>query len=308
MIPVCEQYGVQIVVADNASPDDTELIMTDLSSRYGFIHYFRHPENIGADDNFEFVLKMASTKYRWLMSDTCYVTSIGSLIEDLQSREWDAYILNDPSTRAAFLPKEKRVYTDPGELMSEIGWHLTWMSCMIYHQDTVNSFNFVRYKNSSFNQAALVFEPTANKQSVMCFDPAIVVWNLPVSKDSGWHYKVFDIMYRQWYLLVFALPLSYSYETKMKCYADNTRYAMPLRLYYHAVRRGEGKWNLKDVVSNKFFIKQSATSYVRLCLLGLCPPAMVRGLFFIGHRLNKFMRSIGFKKGLNSAFQVDSGK
>ena len=224
MISVCQQNKILICVSDNASQDDTEPIMQALSDEYSFIKYHRHPENIGPDDNFEYVLKMAETKYRWLMSDTCYVDSIADLLTDLESAEWDGYILSDPESpcsRARFLPRNKTVYDESISVMREIGWHLTWISCMIYNECLVNSLDFKRYRDSSFNQTALMFEPTANRVCKICFNPQVVVKNLPTGKESSWHYHVFDVMYKRWYLLVMSLPLYYPYEVKMKCIRDN---------------------------------------------------------------------------------------
>ncbi len=296
MIKVCKENNILIFVSDNASPDDTEDRMLKLISEFDFIHYHRHQQNIGSDDNFEFVLKMSNTKYRWLMSDTCYVDNIGSLVNDLASDEWDGYVLNDPSTRAKFLPLSKSIYNDSREMMSEIGWHLTWISCMIYNENLIESFDFKRYKNSCFNQTALMLEPLANRTSKICFDSNVIVWNLPLEKDSGWHYEVFDVMYRKWYLAVFSLPLYYSYELKLKCYRDSSKYALPLQLYFHAKRRMEGKWKLRDLRNNRFFVKESVTNYWKLFILGLCPPKLLRAVFFMGHYTNIVFRFVGLLK------------
>ena len=295
MIPVCRANNIQIFVSDNASPDNTEEIMKDLFNKYDFIHYHRHPINIGPDDNFEFVLKMATTKYRWLMSDTCYVENIADLMTDLESADWDGYILGSPGDRGEKLPKEKRVYRESISLMYDIGWHLTWISCMIYNQRLVDSFDFPRYKKSCFNQTALMFDPTANRKCNICFNP-IEVKNLPYEKDSGWHYHIFDVMYKQWYLLVMSLPLYYPYEVKKKCISDSISKALPLQLYYHARRRMDGKWGVDDVLKNRFFIKQSCGHFFLLLMLGTCPKILVALVFEVGHHFNNLLRMIGIKK------------
>lgn len=274
MIPVCQANNIQIFVSDNASPDNTEEIMKALSNSYDFIHYHRHSTNIGPDDNFEFVLKIATTKYRWLMSDTCYVDDTVDLIQDLEAADWDGYILNDPespNSRARFLPEKKTIYKESISVMREVGWHLTWISCMIYNERLVNSLNFERYKDSSFNQTALMFETTANRPCKICFNPKVAVKNLPLKKDSGWHYHVFDIMYRKWSLLIMSLPLYYPYEVKRKCLIEASERPVMLALRYHTQRRMEGKWTWKDVYRNRFFLRQSEAPYYTLMLIGFCP-------------------------------------
>ena len=245
MIPLCLENNIQICVSDNASPDETPTVMAKLADKYPFIHYHRHHENIGPDDNFEFVLKMADTKYSWLMSDTCYVDEIKDLLEDLSNNDLDACIVSDPyfkGSRSWCLPKEKIYYKDSVSVMKEIGWHLTWISCMIYNKKLIDSLDFKRYKDSCFNQTALMFEPTANRECLICFTPKVEVKNLPSNnKESGWHYHVFDIMYRKWYLLIMSLPIYYPYEVKKKCIEDSARFPLMLTNYFHIKRRIERK-------------------------------------------------------------------
>jgi len=254
MIPVCSENNIQICVSDNASPDDTPKVMAGFTRKYEFIYYHRHVENIGPDNNFEFVLKMPNTKYRWLMSDTCYIDEVGSILDDLQKTEWDAYILNGgDGTRHLYLPKEKKIYKDSVSLMSDIGWHLTWISCMIYNEWMINSMDFSRYRDSSFNQTALMFDPLANKHCNVCFNAEVRVQNLTAQKDSGWLYHVFDVMYRKWYLLIMSLPIYYPYEVKIKCIRDNAKKAALLQTYFHLLRRGGGQMGCPRCVQKQVF-------------------------------------------------------
>lgn len=295
MMPVCIENNIHIYISDNASTDNTEKVGMQFELKYDVVHYYRHAENIGPDDNFEYVLKMSNTQYRWLMSDTCYVDNIDDLMTDLASADWDGYILGSPGDRGEKLPKEKRIYQESISLMNDIGWHLTWISCMIYHQRLIDSFSFPRYRNSCFNQTALMFEPTANRKCNICFNP-IEVKNLSYEKDSGWHYHVFDVMYKQWYLLVMSLPLYYPYEVKKKCISDSISKALPLQFYFHARRRKEGKWGVHDVINNSFFIKQSCGHFFLLLMLGICPKFLVAFVFELGHYYNNMLRMIGIKK------------
>lgn len=295
MIPLCQRNNIFICISDNASQDDTESIIQALADECKFLKYHRHPENIGPDNNFEYVLKMAETKYRWLMSDTCFVDELDSLMEDLLLCDWDGYVLNGDPGRAIFLPQQRVVYENSISVMEEIGWHLTWISCMIYNERLINCLNFERFKNSSFNQTALMFEPTANRDCKICFNPNIIVKNLPVEKESNWLYHVFDVMYRQWYLLIMSLPLYYPYETKRKCIIDAANKPTLLTIRFHAMRRIEGKWNWKDIIRNRFFIQQANGHCLCLLILGFCPGYIIKKFFLWGHYVKDFIRFWGVK-------------
>lgn len=293
MLSACKASNIHIFVADNASTDNTQEVMRKYENQYDFIHYHRHSVNIGPDDNFEFVLKMATTKYRWLMSDPCYVDNLDDLMTDLESKEWDVYVATDDrKVRSDRLPKEKVLYNESISVMKEIGWHLTWISCMIYNERLINSFNFLRYKDSCFNQTALLFEPTANRECAICFNPNLRVKNVGVARESGWHYHVFDVLYRKWYLLVMSLPLYYPYEVKKKCIEDNHKNADVLFFRAHLLRRMSGKWNIWDLQQNKFFVKQAKGDYYKLFVLGILPPYLLRCIMRSGHIVKSFLRGI----------------
>lgn len=292
----CKEHDVQVYISDNASTDNTEEVAKQYLARYDFFHYHRHQTNIGPDDNFEYVLKMPTSKYRWLMADASYVENIDQVVADLSQKEYDAYILNAQEYRARYLPKDRQVYDNSIKLMEDIGWHLTWISCMIYNKNLVNSLNFERYKKSSFNQTALIFETTANRPCLIEFNPHMVVKAVPTQKESAWHYHVFDVFYRQWYMFIMSLPLYYPYESKMKCIKDNPKNVLALKFRYQLKRGIEGKWSARDLYENRFFVKVADGQYHRLMCVGLLPK-WGKQLVLLGYRaINKSLIIAGLAK------------
>lgn len=286
LVPICEKYNLMICVSENASPDHTKDVMESLVAKYSFIKYHRHSHNIGPDDNFEYVLKMPDTKYRWLLSDTCYVKNIDTVIDDLTHNEWDAYIVGG-ETKSPFCPQTKKIYQESITVMKDLGRHLSWISCMIYNEKNINKMPFKRYKNSSFNQTALIFEPTANRSSHFCFNPNCIVYAMPIIKESAWQWHVFDVFYRQWYEMIMSLPIYYPFDVKVKCcqITDNVN-----SMYFHAKRRSEGKWSLKDVINNKFFIKKCDNTYFMLLVLAICPQPILKAMFNIGRTIKHIVK------------------
>jgi abequosyltransferase len=58
---------VQIVVSDNASTDETSLLMDEVKKRYPNLIYHKAPKNMGADQNYLSSVEHATGKYCWLM-------------------------------------------------------------------------------------------------------------------------------------------------------------------------------------------------------------------------------------------------
>ena len=61
--------NIIIVVCDNASSDETQMVVNELSGGCKIIKYIRHPKNIGALENFKFAFSQVKTSYFSILSD-----------------------------------------------------------------------------------------------------------------------------------------------------------------------------------------------------------------------------------------------
>ncbi|MGH8501148.1 MAG: glycosyltransferase family 2 protein [Gammaproteobacteria bacterium] len=75
----------ELIISDNASTDDTAAICREYASRDARIKYRRNPENIGASDNYNAVVRVASGAYfKWASSnDVCEPTFLARCVEIL---------------------------------------------------------------------------------------------------------------------------------------------------------------------------------------------------------------------------------
>jgi glycosyltransferase involved in cell wall biosynthesis len=64
-----ESDSVEIVISDNCSQDDTEIVALEFCMRYPFISYVRNEKNIGVGRNIYNVLKSARGEFLWLLGD-----------------------------------------------------------------------------------------------------------------------------------------------------------------------------------------------------------------------------------------------
>lgn len=80
--------NIEIIVSDNASVgDETAALLSDVSKSDARVRYFRQPVNIGASDNFKFVLSQARGPYFcWFADDdSCeleFVSELASVLDD----------------------------------------------------------------------------------------------------------------------------------------------------------------------------------------------------------------------------------
>jgi len=61
--------GIEVVVSDDASPDDTADVVAFYTGKLPNLKYIRQDKNIGLDRNFRAVVEAASGDYVWLMGD-----------------------------------------------------------------------------------------------------------------------------------------------------------------------------------------------------------------------------------------------
>ena len=84
---VCQ--SVEIVVSDNASPDNTRELVEEYRKKFDNIKYFRNNENIGFDRNVINVVERASGEYCWYMGDDDVIggESLRFIIDYLKKHE-----------------------------------------------------------------------------------------------------------------------------------------------------------------------------------------------------------------------------
>lgn len=281
LCPLAEKYNVEICISDNASPDNTENIVREYCEKYSNIIYVRQSENLGSDQNAEFVLKMSHTKYRWLFGDYNYIEEdcLCSLLSELEKDEWDLFVIGDEGRTRRI---EATIYTNPHLLLEELGWHVTWLSCLIYNENMIKSANYERYYKSRFLQTGIIFEYFINHLCHVKVDPNIFVSILPIPKRGGWQDIAFEVFCRDWYLFVMSLPVFYSFEEKEKCikmHGDKSGLFTVRGLFY---LRYKNIMTFSICQRYSFFIKRTISTHISIIfLISVIPVIFVKVLYIL---------------------------
>jgi abequosyltransferase len=64
-----DESRIELIISDNASPDETPSVVQDFVARGLPVRYIRNTQNIGPDANFLQCFEQARGKYVWLFSD-----------------------------------------------------------------------------------------------------------------------------------------------------------------------------------------------------------------------------------------------
>jgi abequosyltransferase len=101
LLPVLEgqlknESRVELIISDNASPDETPSVVQEFGNRGLRVKYIRNPENIGPDGNFLQCFEQARGKYVWLFSDDDLIVpgGLAKILNYCQSAEYDLIFLN----------------------------------------------------------------------------------------------------------------------------------------------------------------------------------------------------------------------
>jgi abequosyltransferase len=230
LISVVEPHGVPICVSDNASSDNTELVVAGWRKKYPYLFYRRNERNLDSG-NIPAVLKMARTRYAWLMGDRSRISgnAVETLLNIAGKDDYDMIIVNSGIKLNAdgFAWRGRRelrrvtgipsaVYTDGNRLLAELGWHMTLINSLIFRASVIEGGRFDLYTTTDFAHFLTVFDYLSRKDfSVYWCDLPLI--STAQGGSSLWLHEAFDIWISRWMQAVNSLPPAYSDTAKQTC-------------------------------------------------------------------------------------------
>jgi glycosyltransferase involved in cell wall biosynthesis len=136
---------VELMISDNASPDETRALVEEFIACGMQIRYIRNTQNIGADANFLQCFEQARGKYVWLFSDDDLIVpgGVARILEYCESADYDLISLNNfPLEEArprisAGARHDAIDICDPREYAKRVHVFFTFISGNIINKDTV---------------------------------------------------------------------------------------------------------------------------------------------------------------------------
>ena len=271
LIPLARKHCVKIFISDNASNDNTQNVVARRMLDYSLIFYSKNQENIGPDAGFEKALKLADTKYVWLLGDTYKIPAHGlDYLVDLISSQKVTYNLIVFNAAGRVKDMSRQDYIDPNKLLSDIGWHMTCISTLVYKVDMLRECNFERYLNTNFIQTGIIFEYLSNHNFVVHWigDFSVEAINLGGLSKISWEDYVFEIWVERWPNFIFSLPPIYLLSSKMKACMDHAIQSKLFTIKKLLVMRFNNRLNF-SVYKKYNHIMQHSIPHPRLLILFL---------------------------------------
>src|SRR5215471_12176422 len=136
---------IELIISDNASPDDTSSVVQDFMARGLPARYIRNTENIGADANFLQCFEQARGKYVWLFSDDDLIVpgALKKVLSYCEAAEYDLVWVSSYSfgeshqPRPAGLGNDAIEISDPEAYAKRVHIFFTFISGNIINKDRI---------------------------------------------------------------------------------------------------------------------------------------------------------------------------
>ncbi|MEQ1534309.1 MAG: glycosyltransferase family 2 protein [Burkholderiaceae bacterium] len=215
--------GIEIVIVDGASPDNTQEVMADYLLLHPEIRYFRESKNSGVDADFDKAVGYARGDYCWLMTDDDLLRpgAIATVLSTLGGED-DLIIVNGEVRNVELttvferkrLPFDfDRVYrsVDSESFFSDTAGYLSFIGCVVIRRACWLARNRVVYYGSLFIHVGVIFQnpPIANVRVIA--EPLIVIRY----GNAMWTSRSFEIWVFKWPKLIWSFS-GFSDLTKRK--------------------------------------------------------------------------------------------
>jgi abequosyltransferase len=204
--------GIEIIVVDGASEDNTQQVMQHYASRYPFVKYVRSNNGLGVDDGYDVAVVSAAGDYCWLMTDDDVILP-GALkiIMDRIGAGHDLIILNvECFTRDLSLDLKQRLFNrhddkiyssnDFGSFLEELGYGLSYIGCVVIKRGLWFENDRVPFYGTYFVHVGVICGSTKIRDIFFLQEPLIKYR----SGNSSWTPRSFEIWYLKWPRLIWS--------------------------------------------------------------------------------------------------------
>ena len=285
---------VEIVVSDNASPDNTEEIVRGFQKRFPRLTYFRQSENRGADRNYLNAVACAQGEYCWLLGDDDLLEdgAIACLLEKYLSRPVDfvqlsvtAYDVRMETVTERSIDKlevyEDLYTTDTLSFFARF-FQESYLSVFVVKREKWNSVDPAKYIGTGLTYLAIVYEYLQPQSPVQFVAQPLVKYR---GGNASWSGSTLDVVVGHMNFVLASLPERYA-SVKPEA---RRRYEkrVPVTLEMLAGLRADGHYDIpryRKYIAAYFAQRPGRRTLARA--LASAPPGLLRLLRHL-HRQSK---------------------
>ncbi len=177
---------VELLISDNATPDETPSVVRRFQNEGLPIRYVRNETNIGPDGNFLQCFNLASGKYVWIFGDDDVLEPGGlkRVLDHLSGEEeYDLVFIRPSGFTGTYTPKDPgsrkgfSVFDRPEDLACEVHVFFTFLTGNIVNKDRISAFphrDFKELVGTNLVQLSWVYTALENhRRSLVIHDPLV---------------------------------------------------------------------------------------------------------------------------------------
>lgn len=168
---------VELIISDNATPDETPAVVEEFVSRGLGVRYLRNEVNIGPDANFLQCFQMASGKYVWIFGDDDIIVpgGISKVLTLLTEGEYSLIYLSPywfqqdyaAERKSDYFGRFAEEYRGGLQFVRRVGTMISFISSMIVNKEqfsaSLHNKDFFGPRRDIFTSAGL-FVPGAGRE------------------------------------------------------------------------------------------------------------------------------------------------
>ena len=254
LLPKIEECDISILILDNASTDDTELIARKYISEK--VQYMRNEKNIGGDANIlkSYVENKKKSEYICVLGDSYRCPrSLVDICRILETRKYDTIILNRKfKTLGNLVPRE---YYNTDTVVSELGGMMDLTGTIIIRSEGVKEEYYTPFMWSNFIHTCMVFSYWANLSNPNIYFAAdFCLDHTKIDKiNTSWYKKQIEIFAKNWVIAILMVH-GVSIDAKLECIKKHDEITEIFHFKSLLKSRINNDINYKDVRKYKAYI------------------------------------------------------
>jgi abequosyltransferase len=233
--------GVELVILDGASPDNTTEVVAPFLLRSPHVRYIREATNSGVDRDFDKAVSNAQGSYCWLMSDDdVLVPGAVSRVMSFLDQDTDLLVVNSQvrsiDLKVELIPRileftEDRRYDleTRNRLLGEVGGYLSFIGGVVIRRSRWLARNRERFFGTLFIHVGVIFQAPLARVLVLA-EPLIWIRY----GNAMWTNRAFEIWMFKWPDLVWSFA-DFSDDAKRRVVARQPWKNWRRLIFYRAV-------------------------------------------------------------------------
>lgn len=309
------QRGVELVVVDGASPDNTPEVMAEYLVRYPFIRYYRQDVNSGIDADYDKAVGYARGEFCWLMTDDDLLS--GEAVSRVLSKindKLDLIVVNAEvknsdlsqvlNSRLISLAQDRQFAESDNEEFFKLSTQaLSFIGCVIIRRSVWVARDRETFYGTLFVHVGVIFQSPPLTNVTVLADPLISIR----FGNAMWTARGFEIWMFKWPDLVWSFA-DFSDSSKAVVFQQYPWRSLKLLALYRALG-GYTHREFRAYLAEK----SSGLSRLMFCLIAVFPGKLMNALIslhcaFLSNNARMGMYSLLKSKNANWITRISANR